>query len=82
MAKHVPCGTVALEEPVVKLNNMLINSHYSTTVSTVPKVFISLELFHVLSHYNHKNKCNLLGFYVIDQYKVAHNCEVEGNFYK
>ena len=42
------------------------------------KIFIPLELFHILSRYNHKRKCILLGFYVIDQHKVVHNCEVEG----
>ena len=32
----------------------------------------------ILSHFNHKCKCILLGFYVIDQHEVVHNCEVEG----
>ena len=45
------------------------------------KVFMPLELFHILSRYNHKRKCILLGFYVIDQHEVAHNCEVEGKLY-
>ena len=48
-------------------------------IQCLEKVFIPLEIFHILSCYNHKLKCILLGFYVIDQHKVAHNCEVEGN---
>ena len=31
------------------------------------KVFSPLELFNILSHYNHKHKCILIGFCVIDQ---------------
>ena len=48
------------------------------TYSVLNKVFTPLELFHILSYYNHKCKCILMGFYVIDQHKVMHNCEVEG----
>ena len=40
------------------------------------KEFTSLELFHILSHFNHKCKCFSLGFYVTDERKVVHNCEV------
>ena len=32
-----------------------------------------LELFHILSHFNHQCKSILLVFYVIDQHKVVHN---------
>ena len=47
---------------------------------TVPcKSIHPLELFHILSRFNHKCECSLLGFYVIDQQEVVHNCEVEGN---
>ena len=35
----------------------------------------------ILSRFNHKCKCILLGFYVINQHKVMHNCEVEGKWY-
>ena len=42
---------------------------------------VPLKLFYILSHYNHKCKCILLGFYVIDKHKVVHNCEVEGKLY-
>ena len=40
-----------------------------------------LELSCILSRFNHKCKCILLGFYVIDQHKVMHNFEVEGKWY-
>ena len=43
------------------------------------KVFTRLELFHILSCFKHTCKCILLGFYVIVQHEVGHNCEVEGN---
>ena len=33
----------------------------------------SFEVFDILSHYNHKPKCVLLGFYVMDLHKVMHN---------
>ena len=36
-----------------------------------------LDPFHALSCFNDKCKCILLGFYVKDQHKVVHNCEVE-----
>lgn len=34
-----------------------------------------------MSRYNHKFKCVLLGFYVIDQHKIVQNFEVEGKYY-
>uniref|UniRef100_A0AAR2LJE8 Inositol hexakisphosphate and diphosphoinositol-pentakisphosphate kinase n=1 Tax=Pygocentrus nattereri TaxID=42514 RepID=A0AAR2LJE8_PYGNA len=45
------------------------------------KVFTPLEVFHILSCYAHKLTCILLGSYVIDQHKVASNCEVKRKFY-
>ena len=42
------------------------------------KVCIPLENVHILSRCNQKRKFILLGFYVMDQHKVEHNCEVEG----
>ena len=42
------------------------------------KVFTPLELFLILLCYNHKRKCILMGFYMINQHKVVRNCEVEG----
>ena len=56
---------------------LLINN----CVQWLEKVFIPLELFHILSRYNHKHKCISLGFHVIDQHNVAHDCEVEGKWY-
>lgn len=51
---------------------VLIDTH------CLEKVFIPLELFHILSPNDHKRQWILLGFYVMDHHKVAHNCEVEG----
>lgn len=51
---------------------------FSSFTKWLEKVLIPLEFFHILSSYKHKIKCILLGFYVIDQQKAAHNCEVEG----
>lgn len=45
------------------------------------KVFIPLELFHILSRYDHKHKYILLEFYVKDQHKLTYNCEVERKLY-
>ena len=45
--------------------------HSVLNIQWLPKVFIPLERLHILSRYNHKHKCILLGFYVIDQHKVA-----------
>ena len=53
-------------------------SPLEATYSALQKYSVSVELFHILSHFNHKCKCILLGFYVIDQHKVVHNFEVEG----
>lgn len=36
------------------------------------------ELIHIMSRYSYKPQCLLLGFYVVDQHKVAENCEAEG----
>lgn len=33
------------------------------------------ELYHILSHYNLKDKCILLGLYLINQHKVLYNYE-------
>ena len=55
--------------------------HLPLFVQWLAKVFTPLELFHILSHFDHKCKCILLGFYVIDQHKVVHNCEVERKWY-
>ena len=41
----------------------------------VAKVFIPLELFHILSNYNHKHKYILLEFNVNNRHKVETNCE-------
>ena len=46
-------------------------------IQWLAKVFTPLELFHILSCYNHKCKCILMGFYVIDQHKVVNYCEVQ-----
>lgn len=43
-------------------------------------VFISLNLFHNLSCYNHKIQSILLRYYVIDQHYTRHNCEMEGKW--
>ena len=51
-----------------------------STYSALQK-YSPVELFHILSHFNHKCKSILLGFYVIDQHKVVHDCEVGGNWY-
>lgn len=37
---------------------------------SLTKVFKLYELFHILWHYSHY--CDLLGFFVIDQYKVVY----------
>lgn len=52
---------------------LLVLNIATQDLQCLEKVSISL-----LSCYNRKRKCILLGFYVIDQYKVAHNCEVDG----
>lgn len=38
-------------------------------IQSIAKVFTHLELFHILSRYDHKHV--LLDFYVKDQHKVA-----------
>ena len=68
------------------LNNYISRNHYQCFnrcfsqlfphLQCLEKVFIPLKLFHILSRYKHKLKCILLGFHVIDQHKVVHNCEV------
>ena len=60
---------------VKNANRMLgVSSISLRMLQCLEKVFIPLELFHILPPYNHKVKCFLLRFYVIDQHKVAHNC--------
>lgn len=57
---------------VVKLLNKL---------QGLEEVFIPLVHFHIFSPYNHKLRCILLGFYVIDKHKVVNNCQVDGKRY-
>lgn len=46
------------------------------TMYFMQKYSYATNFFYILSRYN---VCMLLGIYMIDQHKVAHNCEVEGN---
>lgn len=46
-------------------------------IQFLAKVFIPLDLFHMLSNYNKKLHVILLEFYGIDQYKIVYNGEVK-----
>lgn len=43
--------------------------------------FVAPKLFHVLSCNNQKLWSVLIGYYLINQHKVVHSCEVEGKWY-
>ena len=61
-------------------SHVLCRTFKNCIYSALQKYSAPLELFHILSHCNHKCKCILLGFYVIYQHKMVHNCEVEGHW--
>ena len=77
----IPKDVITLFESDVNTVKYIVNLAIAIGkfhIQCLAKVFIALELFHILSRYKHKLKYILLGFYVIDQHKVVHNCEVKG----
>ncbi|CAI9601146.1 unnamed protein product, partial [Staurois parvus] len=49
--------------PLASITRLVSKSQYRN-VQCLEKVFIPLDIFHILKRYNQKRKCVLLGFYV------------------